>query len=149
MVFYRLHFMILGALLLFLLLVIGGRELVVFYRLLFTALGALLLFLLFRRALEDARVWIREGISRRSWPDLEILEPQVIPERVGNRLRIRFLLPDVESEKDVHLRRFQTSVEVKARGKDRVYFKIYPLQKGARILSRRLEGGEYTLEVEL
>ncbi len=121
----------------------------VFYRLLFTILGAAILFLILRGLLEDVRIWIREGLSRHSWSDMEAVEPQVIPEGVGNRLRVRFFFPDVGSERDIKLRRFQNSLEVKARGRERAYFKIYPLHKGARILSRSLKDGEYTLEIDV
>ncbi len=57
-----------------------------------------------------------------------IEEPEVkVEEKNGERI-IRIKLPGVKDKKDIEITRLKESIEIKARAKDKMYFKIIPVK---------------------
>jgi len=44
--------------------------------------------------------------------------------REGNKTIIEIKLPDVEREEDIDVKRLEQSIEIRARAKDKLYFKL-------------------------
>ncbi len=55
-----------------------------------------------------------------------ILEPHVLTKEDGRVMQIH--LPLIKTQKDISIKKFQSSVEVKAKAGDRIYFAVIPLK---------------------
>lgn len=74
-------------------------------------------------------------------------EPKTSIRRLADRIIYEIVLPDVSSLDDIFIRRFQTSIEVKAfsKARNKVYFKVIPLNM--EILHYALQDGKLFLEL--
>jgi HSP20 family molecular chaperone IbpA len=75
-------------------------------------------------------------------------EPETRVERRGGRVIYRIRVPGVKSEEDVDVQRLKESLEVRAYAKDKAYFTLFSVPRHARIVSTKLEGDEFVIEVE-
>jgi hypothetical protein len=55
-----------------------------------------------------------------------VLEPHVLTKEDGRVMEIH--LPLIKTQKDISIKKFQSSVEVKAKTGDRIYFAVIPLK---------------------
>lgn len=74
-------------------------------------------------------------------------EPETRIERVEGKLIFRIKVPGVKSEEDVEIQRMEESIEVRAYAEDKAYFTLFSVPRGARVLSKKLEKGELTIEI--
>lgn len=74
-------------------------------------------------------------------------EPKTSIRRLADRIIYEIVLPDVSSIDDIFIRKFQTSIEVKAfaKARNKVYFKVIPLNM--EILHYALQDGKLFLEL--
>ncbi len=73
-------------------------------------------------------------------------EPETSMKRVDGRAVIEMKLPDVEG-KDVRVQEFESSVEVRAIGKGKAFFKIVTKPEKASVLRREFADGRLVLEI--
>jgi len=73
-------------------------------------------------------------------------EPETRVIRSGNGVKIEMELPDVR-EKDIRIQEFESSVEVRAFGKDKAFFKIVTKPENASVRRRGFADGKLVLEV--
>ncbi len=74
-------------------------------------------------------------------------EPEAEIRRIGDKFLIEVKLPDIKDERDIDIKKLEQSVEIRAFGKDKAYFKLIPIQKGLRILKKEFKDG--ILKIEL
>ncbi len=74
-------------------------------------------------------------------------EPEAKVSNLGDRLVVEIPLPDVQDRKDIDIKDLESSIEVKAIAKDKVYFKILNKPEGFRMASARLDKGRLILEL--
>jgi hypothetical protein len=55
-------------------------------------------------------------------------------------------LPDVEREEDIEVKRFEQSIEIRARTKDKLYFKLLPIT--GEIINKSFKDGVLKIEIE-
>jgi len=84
------------------------------------------------------KLGIKEGVKEikeeRKLPKITE-EPKTIIQNLGDRRVVTIELPGVKDERDVEIRKLEQSVEVKAFAKDKAYFKLLPIPKGASVES--------------
>jgi len=73
-------------------------------------------------------------------------EPEAKVRDLGNKVVIEVSLPDVEDEKSIKITPLEQSLEIRARTKDKLYFKLLPIS--GRILKKELKDGKLIIEVE-
>lgn len=73
-------------------------------------------------------------------------EPNTNIRRLSNKLIYEMEMPGVKSINDVSIIQLENSIEIKAIGKDKAYFKLIPL--GLPIKSQKLSNGKLLLELE-
>lgn len=73
-------------------------------------------------------------------------EPETRVRRVDGRVLVEMLLPGVE-ERDIRIEEFENSIEVRAVGRGRAFFKIVTKPGNSSVLKREFKGGTLTLEV--
>ncbi|MBI2674956.1 MAG: zinc ribbon domain-containing protein [Candidatus Aenigmarchaeota archaeon] len=88
-----------------------------------------------------------DGQPRIKQEDLPSEEPEANVSNLGGRLVVEIPLPSVESQKDIDIKELESSIEVKAIAKDKVYFKILTKPEGFRLRSGRLDNGKLILEL--
>jgi hypothetical protein len=71
-----------------------------------------------------------------------VLEPQVIMKEGGRVMQVH--LPNVKAQRDISIKKFHSSVEVKARAGNKVYFAIIPL-KYRNMVKQEFSNGLLTL----
>lgn len=89
---------------------------------------------------------LRERIPRRV-SGKEVVEPRVETLKRDGTTVMRVYLPGVASERDIELKILQESIEVRADGRDKSFFKIIPLQSKNRLRSRKFEPPVLEIEV--
>jgi HSP20 family molecular chaperone IbpA len=112
--------------------------------------GLIIIFFIFKGALEEAKFRIREELNKmrvRRAEAKEVVEPPSKILRGNGSMMLRIKMPRV-SIKDIHLRKLGDSLEVKAKSGERIYFKLFPVQKNYRIVNKKLEGEELIVELE-
>ncbi|MFQ6136559.1 MAG: zinc ribbon domain-containing protein [Candidatus Hydrothermarchaeales archaeon] len=75
-------------------------------------------------------------------------EPETKMRRIGGKLEVKVKVPGVKSEDDIDVRKLEESIEIRAYAGDKAYFTLFSVPPRARILSKKLENEELTLEVE-
>ncbi len=73
-------------------------------------------------------------------------EPEAKVSRVGKKTIIEIKLPDVEREEDIEVKRLEQSIEIRARAKDKLYFKLLPIV--GEIVSKSFKDGVLKIEIE-
>lgn len=73
-------------------------------------------------------------------------EPKTNIRRLSNKLIYEVDMPEVKSIKDISIIQLENSIEIKAIGKDRAYFKLIPL--GLPIKNQKFSEGKLILELE-
>ncbi len=73
-------------------------------------------------------------------------EPSTNIRRLSNKIIYEINMPGVKSIRDISIIPLENSIEVKAIGKDKAYFKLIPLNFP--IISQKLEKGKLILELE-
>ncbi len=91
---------------------------------------------------------VEVGKERRALPKI-MEEPKTEIKRLQDRIVVEMNLPGVESEADVELNELSESVEVKAFGKDKAYFKILKMPEGFRLMNKQMKGHKLILEFSL
>ena len=76
-------------------------------------------------------------------------EPKTEVRRLQNKIIVEMNLPGIESEKDIEVNELSESVEVKAIGDEKAYFKILKIPKGFRIVRKEFKDDKLTLELSL
>ncbi len=74
---------------------------------------------------------------------LKVLEPHILVKEGGKLLQVH--LPLVKSEEDVSLKKFETSIEVKAKAGDKAYFTIIPRTKLQKLVKHEFRNGVLTI----
>lgn len=121
-----------------------------FLRLLAIIVALIILALLLRSIYRDAVEKLRERLPRgRARRLLSVEEPEARVERTRGRMVLRIALPDVASASDVSIRKLRSSIEVRAYGRDKLYFKLFPIPRDARVLSKGMVEKEYVIELGL
>lgn len=120
-------------------------------RLILMIAGLVIAFLIFKKAFEDVKTWINEKMrtewTRKKPPSL-IEEPEKEIKREDNKLVLRIKVPGVKFEKDIDLKRLKETVEIRAYGKEKMFFTFFKVPPNARIISKSLENGELIVELE-
>jgi HSP20 family molecular chaperone IbpA len=73
-------------------------------------------------------------------------EPEAKVSREGNRTIIEIKLPDVEKEEDINVKKLEQSIEIRARAKDKLYFKLIPM--AGEIVRKSFKDGVLKIEIE-
>jgi len=73
-------------------------------------------------------------------------EPEAKVTREGNRTIIEIKLPDVEREEDINVKKLEQSIEIRARTKDKLYFKLLPIS--GEIVGKSFKDGVLKIEIE-
>jgi HSP20 family molecular chaperone IbpA len=73
-------------------------------------------------------------------------EPEAKVSREGNKTIIEIKLPDVEKEEDINVKKLEQSIEIRARAKDKLYFKLLPLT--GEIVGKSFKDGVLKIEIE-
>jgi HSP20 family molecular chaperone IbpA len=73
-------------------------------------------------------------------------EPEAKVSREGNKTIIEINLPDVENEEDIQVKKLEQSIEIRARAKDKLYFKLLPLT--GEIVGKSFKDGVLKIEIE-
>jgi hypothetical protein len=82
--------------------------------------------------------------SRKASGDIE--EPKTQLRKVGGKFTANILLPDIDSEKDIEIKKIGESIEIRAYTKDKTYFKILKCPQHAEILNQNFQDGKLLLE---
>lgn len=75
------------------------------------------------------------------------VEPEAKTTSVGGKIVAELAVPEVRKPQDVEIHVLENSVEIRAYGKNVLYFKILKIPEGATVTNRRLEGGKLLLEI--
>jgi HSP20 family molecular chaperone IbpA len=73
-------------------------------------------------------------------------EPEAKVRREGNKTIIEIKLPDVMKEEDIEVKRLEQSIEIRARAKDKLYFKLLPIV--GEIVNKSFKDGVLKIEIE-
>jgi len=73
-------------------------------------------------------------------------EPEAKVSKEGRKTIIEIKLPDVEKEEDIEVKRLEQSIEIRARAKDKLYFKLLPIV--GEIVSKSFKDGVLKIEIE-
>jgi HSP20 family molecular chaperone IbpA len=73
-------------------------------------------------------------------------EPEAKVSREGNKTIIEIKLPDVEKEEDINVKKLEQSIEIRARAKDKLYFKLLPIT--GEIVGKSFKDGVLKIEIE-
>jgi len=73
-------------------------------------------------------------------------EPEAKVSKEGKKTIIEIKLPDVEREEDIEVKRFEQSIEIRARAKDKLYFKLLPIT--GEIINKSFKDGVLKIEIE-
>lgn len=76
-------------------------------------------------------------------------EPKTHIKRLSDKLVVEMDLPNVKSENDVEVEELSESIEVKAFGEDRAYFKIIKKPRKFRLMGKQMKGDKLILEFSL
>ncbi len=119
------------------------------YRLLLLVLALALVVYLLRSAFADLKLLVEELTLKRKLRRMAakaVEEPRAKVLRGAGALLIKVELPGVASEKDVVLRRLENSLELRANAGDKIYFKLFPVPRSAKMKKSAFVGSEYVLE---
>jgi HSP20 family molecular chaperone IbpA len=73
-------------------------------------------------------------------------EPEAKISTQGKKVLIEIKLPDVEKEEDIQIKKLEQSIEIRAKAKDKLYFKLLPIT--GKILSKSFEDHVLRIEIE-
>lgn len=73
-------------------------------------------------------------------------EPEAKVNNLGDKFVIEIKLPDVEKEEDIKIQPLEQSLEIRAKAKDKLYFKLLPIT--GRIVRKRFDNGKLFIEIE-
>jgi hypothetical protein len=118
-----------------------------YLRILIFLISLAVLLLLLRSLLRGVSERVRHAIPRRRPRYRGVEEPPSRVESTRDKMVLTVMLPEISSEGDVEIKKLSKSIEVRAYAGDKVYFKLFPIPPGSRILSRRMEEGRYIIEV--
>ncbi len=126
----------------------GSCGNVVFLKFAVLILAVVVFYYVLRNTLNEIMLTIKDGFIKVKMRNIETVEePQVTSKRVGKNQYYSLSLPGI-NEKDIHLKKLGDSIEIRAYGKDRMYFKLLPLKPNSVIVSKRVEGQELVLQIE-
>jgi hypothetical protein len=108
-------------------------------------IGLVILFFVLKNALEELKTKF-ETIKLKKIKKVE--EPHAEVFKGKGKITLKVMLPNIKSEKDVSLKKMQNSIEIKAYSTEKIYFKLFPVPKKSRIVSKKLQGEEFVLEIE-
>jgi hypothetical protein len=74
-------------------------------------------------------------------------EPETKVKHVGTKDIIQIKLPEVKSQDDIEVRRFEQSIEVRAFVGDKAYFKLIPVSSRAEILKKEFKDNILKVEI--
>lgn len=72
-------------------------------------------------------------------------EPEAKVSKENGKTIIEIKLPDVEKEEDIQIKKLEQSIEIRAKAKDKLYFKLIPIS--GNIINKKFEKG--TLKIEI
>jgi hypothetical protein len=84
--------------------------------------------------------------AKRALPSKPFSEPQTKMTTEGGRAVIEMSLPKIESLKDIEIAKLESSIEVRAYGKEQGYFKIIAIPPEAQLVGKSFSGGVLRLE---
>lgn len=82
----------------------------------------------------------------RKFRELEKKEPKTNLKRIGDKIIYEIEMPEIKSFKDILINHLENSIEIKAIGKTKAYFKIIPIN--IPILNKKLIKGKLILELK-
>jgi HSP20 family molecular chaperone IbpA len=88
----------------------------------------------------------KEGIKRTIPDDAEVVEPEVKIQ--DDESTIEISLPGVKSEKDILIKKFENSIELRGHAKKRVYFTIVPIPRKFVIAGKKFKDGRLTINIQ-
>jgi len=68
-----------------------------------------------------------------------IVEPKTKIRYLSEEIHISIILPDVSSIEDIKVKKIEESLEIRAYVKDKMYFKIIPINKNSRLIRENFE----------
>jgi len=85
---------------------------------------------------------------QRKMPSI-VVEPEVKVKRLAREMLFTIPLPDIKSGQDIELKILSDSVEVKAFGEKRGYFKILNIPKNYKLVEKNLNDGNLNLKFSI
>jgi len=73
-------------------------------------------------------------------------EPEAKIKNLGEKFVVEIDLPEVEKEEDIKIQALEQSLEIRARAKDKLYFKLLPIT--GRVVKKEFKNGKLILEIE-
>ncbi|MFH0962120.1 MAG: zinc ribbon domain-containing protein [archaeon] len=98
------------------------------------------------RALNPGRGGAPKGVQKAAPKSFS--EPQTKVTSEGARVVVEMNLPKISSIRDVEIAKMESSIEVRAYGKEQGYFKIIAIPSEAHIVGKSFSGGVLRLELE-
>ncbi len=120
----------------------------VFLRIAIFVLAVALFYYILRNTLNEIMQEIRGGFIKIKMRNIKTIEEPVVRSKREGRNQYYILRMPGINEKDIHLKKLEESVEIRAYGKDRMYFKLLPLKPNSLIISKRVEGDDLILLIE-
>jgi hypothetical protein len=118
-----------------------------YVRILLFLVAVVVLAVLLRNVYRDASQRLKELLPRRRLRPRVVEEPKSRVETVKGKMVLRVILPNVASSADVKVKKLSRSIEVRAYAGNKVYFKLFPIPPGAKLVSARMEKDEYIIEL--
>lgn len=87
----------------------------------------------------------KEQLPKKKIPSITE-EPKTDIKRLPDKIVIDIELPDVESEEDIMVHVLPSSIELKAIGKKKMYFRIMQIPKGWTLISKKFKDGVLRIE---
>ncbi len=94
---------------------------------------------LYQEKLEERKIFCKQANKNIEEPKIEIKEDE-------KKRNILVYLPEVENEKDIIIERYPQSIEIRAFGKDKLYFKLIPIPNYYKI-EKSFNNGILKLEI--
>lgn len=118
-----------------------------YIRILIFIIALAVLFLFLRSVFHDLSQKLRESMPHKTLDQRGVEEPASVVETTRDKMVLRIVLPDVTSKANIKVKKLSRSIEVRAYAGNKVYFKIFPVPVGSRILSKRMVNGEFVIEI--
>jgi len=75
-------------------------------------------------------------------------EPETDIKNEGSKQIIQIKLPDIKNLSDVEVKKLEQSLEIKAFGKDKTYFKLIPIPSNSNIVKKEFKNENLKIEIE-
>ncbi len=79
---------------------------------------------------------------------MRAVEPRTVTKKFGNKLVAELDVPEVKDVQDVEINILENSIEVRAYGKNQLYFKILKIPSGTALTNQQLNSGKLVLEFQ-